>query len=143
MDGNRNGHAVRKVITYGTFDLFHLGHLRLLERARALGTHLTVAVSTEEFNASKGKVATCPFGERLAIVGGLSVVDAVISEESWDQKRRDIVDHGIEVFVMGSDWDGEFDELRDLCEVVYLPRTPGFSTRERVAAIRSTSALDE
>lgn len=131
---------MRKVITYGTFDLFHLGHLRLLERLRLLGDHLTVAISTDEFNALKGKRAVVPWEERAAIVLACKAVDAVIPEHTWEQKRRDIETLGISVFGMGSDWAGKFDELRDLCNVVYLPRTEGISStmlRERVQAWRA------
>lgn len=132
-----------RVITYGTFDLFHLGHLRLLQRARALGDHLTIGVSTDEFNQRKGKQAVCSLEERTAILGSLRCVDEVILECSWEQKRSDIVSRGISIFAMGSDWQGHFDELRALCSVVYLPRTEGISTRERVAhIIRGRSVID-
>jgi len=120
--------TVRTVLTYGTFDLFHIGHLRLLERAKGLGDRLIVGVSTDEFNSVKGKAATMPFEERSAIVASLRCVDAVIPETSWDQKKRDIADHYVSVFVMGNDWDGEFDYLMDICEVAYLDRTDGIST---------------
>lgn len=119
---------MRKVITYGTFDLFHMGHLRLLERLKALGDHLTVAVSTDAFNAGKGKAATVCYEERAHILTALRCVDDVIPENDWAQKREDIARLGIHVFGMGSDWAGKFDELKDLCEVVYLPRTEGIST---------------
>lgn len=132
---------MRKVITYGTFDLFHMGHLRLLERLRALGDHLTVAVSTDGFNAGKGKQATVCYEERAHILAALRCVDAVIPEESWEQKVTDIRDLGIAVFGMGSDWDGKFDELKSLCEVVYLPRTEGISTTLLKESIASPSAL--
>lgn len=128
---------MRKVITYGTFDLFHLGHLRLLERLRLLGDHLTVAISTDEFNAVKGKRAVVPWEERAAIVLACKHVDSVIPEHTWEQKRTDIEALGIAVFGMGSDWAGKFDDLRDLCNVVYLPRTEGISStmlKERVHA---------
>jgi glycerol-3-phosphate cytidylyltransferase len=124
-----------RIITYGTFDMFHLGHLRLLERARSLGDHLTVGVSTDEFNRRKGKRAVCCLEERTAILRSLRCVDEVILECSWEQKRSDIVSRGISIFVMGSDWQGHFDELLALCSVVYLPRTEGISTRERLAHI--------
>ena len=117
-------------ITYGTFDLFHIGHLRILERTRALCDRLVVGVSTDEFNALKGKRTAVPFDDRAAIVAALRCVDQVIPEESWDQKRHDIASHSVDVMVMGDDWRGTFDDLADLCEVVYLPRTPGISTTE-------------
>lgn len=117
-------------ITYGTFDLFHIGHLRILERTSALCDRLVVGVSTDEFNAVKGKRTAVPFDDRAAIVAALRCVDEVIPEESWDQKRHDITRHSVDVMVMGDDWRGKFDDLADLCEVVYLPRTPGISTTE-------------
>ncbi len=119
---------MRKVITYGTFDLFHMGHLRLLERLRALGDHLTVAVSSDAFNLAKGKTATVCYEERAHILRALRCVDEVIAEEAWDQKIDDIRRLAIQVFGMGSDWDGRFDDLKSLCEVIYLPRTEGIST---------------
>ena len=117
-------------ITYGTFDLFHIGHLRIIERARALCDRLVVAVSTDEFNSVKGKRTAVPYADRAEIVAALRCVDMVIPEESWDQKPGDIKRHGVDVLVMGDDWRGTFDGLQSLCEVVYLPRTPGISTTE-------------
>lgn len=117
-----------RVLTYGTFDLFHIGHLRLLERLRVLGDHLTVAVSTDEFNALKGKTSLVPYADRAALVAACRFVDAVIPEDTWGQKREDVVRLGIDVFGMGGDWEGHFDELRDVCQVVYLPRTAGISS---------------
>lgn len=139
---------MRKVITYGTFDLFHMGHLRLLERLRALGDHLTVAVSTDEFNALKGKASVVCFAERAHIVRALRCVDEVIPENTWAQKHTDIPELKISVFGMGDDWRGKFDELRDLCEVVYLPRTEGISTtliRQSIASpdVGRVTALSE
>jgi glycerol-3-phosphate cytidylyltransferase len=119
---------VRKVLTYGTFDLLHIGHLNLLERLRALGDHLTVAVSTDEFNAGKGKKCVIPYADRARLIGALSCVDVVIPECSWEQKTGDIVAHEIAIFGMGHDWTDKFNELKPLCEVVYLPRTEGVST---------------
>lgn len=126
------------VVTYGTFDLLHMGHLRLLERAAALGDGLAVGVSTDEFNAVKGKRCVVPYGERAALVSALRVVTQVFPEESWDQKAEDITRLGAGVFVMGTDWEGKFDHLGALCRVVYLPRTRGISTtdlRLRTAAL--------
>lgn len=119
---------MRTVITYGTFDLFHVGHLRILERARALGDRLVVAISTDEFNLLKGKRSVIPFASRAEIVAGLSCVDHVIAEENWDQKVEDIQKWKASVFVMGADWDGKFDDLKQHCEVVYLARTDGVSS---------------
>lgn len=117
------------VITYGTFDLFHVGHLRLLERARAMGDRLVVGVSTDEFNASKGKSATVSFDQRRAILAALRCVDLIIPERSWAQKEGDILEHGVGLFVMGDDWRGKFDHLQTpSCRVEYLARTSGIST---------------
>ena len=128
MSGAIPGKNMRKIITYGTFDLFHMGHLRLLERLRELGDHLTVAVSTDDFNAEKGKASVVCFQERAHIVSALRCVDDVIPEQSWDQKRSDIIHRSIDIFGMGDDWVGKFDELKAVCQVVYLPRTEGIST---------------
>ena len=122
----RNGKII--VITYGTFDLFHVGHVNLLERARAYGDFLIVAVSTDEFNSEKGKKSFFSFEERRKIVQACRYVDLVIPEENWDQKREDIKTHGVDIFLMGNDWVGEFDSLADICEVRYLDRTPGISS---------------
>jgi glycerol-3-phosphate cytidylyltransferase len=118
----------KNVITYGTFDLFHVGHLRLLHRLRALGDRLIVAVSTDEFNRTKSKRSLIPYEQRAEIVANLRIVDEVIPEESWDQKVDDIKRHDIHVFGIGDDWAGKFDFLKPHCEVVYLPRTHGISS---------------
>ena len=118
----------RTVLTYGTFDLFHIGHLRLLERLAQLGDRLIVGVSTDEFNAEKGKHSLIPFEDRAAIVAALGIVDQVIPEHGWNQKAQDIRELDVDVFGMGSDWRGKFDHLGDLCEVVYLDRTEGLSS---------------
>jgi glycerol-3-phosphate cytidylyltransferase len=119
---------MRTVITYGTFDLFHYGHLRLLERLRALGDHLIVAVSTDEFNAQKGKRSFMPYEQRAQIVAALRMVDRVIPESSWEQKLADVEKYSVDVFGIGDDWKGKFDFLEPYCEVVYLPRTEGVSS---------------
>lgn len=119
---------MKKVITYGTFDLFHVGHLNILKRAKALGDYLVVAVSSDKFNAIKGKKAYHSVADRVAILEAIQFVDEVIVEEGWDQKVNDIQEHNIDLFVMGDDWEGKFDYLKELCEVVYLPRTEGIST---------------
>lgn len=118
------------VLTYGTFDVFHYGHLQILKRAKALGDYLIVGVSTDQFNAIKGKTCTYPDHERMAIVEAIKYVDEVIPEESWDQKIRDVKENDVDVFVMGDDWTGKFDFLEDYCEVVYLPRTKNISSTE-------------
>jgi glycerol-3-phosphate cytidylyltransferase len=131
-----------RILPYGTFDLFHIGHLRLLERLRALGTHLTVGVSTDEFNERKGKMSIIPFEDRAAIVAACRFVDAVIPEHSWDQKPSDIARLDVQIFGMGHDWEGRFDDLQSLCQVVYLPRTDGISStalRGRMKSIDATS----
>jgi glycerol-3-phosphate cytidylyltransferase len=126
----RRNNGKRRVLTYGTYDLFHLGHVRLLARAKALGDVLIVGLSTDEFNAVKGKTCVMPFEQRRAMLEACRHVDLVIPETCWEQKRSDVVHHGIDTFVMGDDWAGKFDELKDLCSVLYLPRTPDISTTE-------------
>ena len=121
---------MKKVITYGTFDLFHYGHLRILERAKSFGDYLIVAVSTEEFNAVKGKSCIYPYEYRSIIVASIKYVDQVIPENNWEQKVDDVKNYKIDVLVMGDDWEGKFDCLSSLCHVVYLPRTPTISTTE-------------
>lgn len=121
---------MKTVITYGTFDLFHFGHLMLLKRLRALGDRLVVAVSSDEFNHLKGKKTVIPYAQRAAIVESLKYVDLVIPEDNWEQKRRDIIEHKADIFAMGDDWVGKFDDLEDLCDVVYLPRTRDISTTD-------------
>lgn len=120
----------KTVLTYGTFDLFHIGHLNLLERAAKLGERLVVAVSTDEFNAGKGKKSIIPFEHRSRIVAALRCVDLVIPELTWDQKTRDVEEQGVDVFVMGDDWEGKFDFLKPKCEVVYISRTSDISSTE-------------
>jgi glycerol-3-phosphate cytidylyltransferase len=127
---------MKKVITYGTFDLFHVGHLNILKRAKALGDYLVVAVSSDEFNAIKGKKCIIPDYERMAIVEAIQYVDEVIPENSWEQKVDDVKNLGIDVFVMGDDWTGKFDFLKEYCEVVYLPRTPDISSTEIKAKMK-------
>ena len=127
------------VLTYGTYDLFHVGHVRLLQRLRALGDRLVVAVSTDEFNASKGKEATYPFEQRAEIVQACRYVDEVIAETAWEQKPTDIEQTGATVLGMGDDWVGRFDHLSAFgVRVVYLPRTPLVSTTSLIAEIRSS-----
>jgi len=120
----------KKVITYGTFDLFHRGHLNILRRAKDLGDYLVVAVSSDAFNAIKGKKSYHSDEDRVAILEAITYVDKVILENSWDQKVKDVTDHEIDLFVMGDDWEGEFDFLKEYCEVVYLPRTEGVSSTQ-------------
>ncbi len=119
---------MKKVITYGTYDLFHIGHLNLLKRAKELGDYLIVAVSSDEFNKGKGKVCKISDKDRMEIVKAIRYVDEVILETSWDQKIKDVTEKNVDIFVMGDDWEGKFDFLKEYCEVVYLPRTEGIST---------------
>ncbi len=119
---------MKKVITYGTFDLLHIGHINILRRAKEYGDYLIVAISSDEFNALKGKKAYYTFEQRKAILEAIRYVDEVIPEHTWDQKVEDVNKHNVDVFVMGDDWEGEFDFLHEHCEVVYLPRTVGIST---------------
>lgn len=132
---------MKKVITYGTFDLLHVGHVHLLRRARELGDHLTVAVSTDRFNEGKGKKTILPFAERLEIVRSLRDVDEVIPESSWEQKADDVRRLQIDVFAIGDDWAGKFDFLKPLCQVVYLPRTPGVSSSRLKAELERLQAV--
>lgn len=118
----------KTILTYGTYDLLHKGHILLLERAKQLGDHLIVGLSTDSFNREKDKECVYPYADRFLIVSAIKYVDQVIPEETWDQKADDIKRYGVDVLVMGDDWKGKFDSLRDHCEVVYLPRTPGIST---------------
>ncbi len=121
---------MKKVITYGTFDLLHYGHINILRRAKELGDYLIVAVSTDEFNWNqKQKKCYFSYEQRKALVEAIRYVDEVIPETCWDQKVSDAQKYGVDVFVMGDDWQGKFDFLKDEgVEVVYLPRTPDIST---------------
>ena len=119
---------MKKVITYGTFDLLHAGHINILRRARELGDYLIVVLSTDEFNAIKNKKAYYSYEDRKLILEAIRYVDEVIPEYNWEQKIDDVVGNQVDVFVMGDDWKGKFDFLKDYCEVIYLPRTKGIST---------------
>lgn len=120
----------KRVITYGTFDMFHIGHLKLLQRLAALGDELIVAVSTDEFNEIKNKTVIIPYEQRAEIVQNIKCVDKVIPEENWDQKISDIKKYDIALFAMGDDWKGKFDFLKEHCEVQYLERTKDISTTQ-------------
>lgn len=120
---------MKRVITYGTFDLLHYGHIRLLQRARALGDYLIVALSTDEFNRDeKGKVSYFSYEERKNMLEAIRCVDLVIPETCWEQKISDIDEYKVDIFVMGNDWEGKFDFLKEKTKVVYLERTPEIST---------------
>jgi glycerol-3-phosphate cytidylyltransferase len=120
---------MKRIITYGTFDLLHYGHINLLKRAKLLGDYLIVALSTDEFNwEGKQKRSYFPYEIRKQLIESIRYVDLVIPEQSWDQKKSDIGEYHIDIFVIGDDWKGEFDFLKEYCEVVYLSRTPEVST---------------
>jgi len=131
----------RTVLTYGTFDLFHFGHVRLLQRLAKMGDRLIVACSTDEFNAVKGKKTVVPYENRVEVLEACRYVDLVIPETDWAQKRQDVQHYDVDVFAMGDDWAGKFDDLADLCDVVYLPRTENVSTTDlKRAVIRTQNA---
>ena len=120
---------MRRVITYGTFDLLHYGHINLLRRAKARGDYLIVALSSDEFNwKEKQKKCYFSYEQRKTLLESIRYVDLVIPENCWEQKRTDVHEYHIDTFVIGDDWEGKFDFLKDYCEVVYLPRTEGIST---------------
>ncbi|MBU5429192.1 glycerol-3-phosphate cytidylyltransferase [Kineothrix sp. MSJ-39] len=122
---------MKKVITYGTFDLLHYGHVNLLRRAKELGDYLIVALSTDEFNWNeKQKKCYFSYEKRKQLLEAIRYVDLVIPEESWEQKVSDVQEFKVDTFVIGDDWKGKFDFLKDYCEVVYLPRTPEISTTQ-------------
>jgi glycerol-3-phosphate cytidylyltransferase len=119
---------MKRILTYGTFDLTHLGHINLLKRAKQLGDYLIVGLSTDEFNAGKGKSSIFPYAHRKVILEAIRYVDLVIPEASWEQKIIDVQKYCVDIFVMGDDWVGKFDFLKDYCQVIYLPRTNDIST---------------
>lgn len=121
---------MKRVLTYGTFDLMHYGHIRILKRARELGDYLIVAVSTDEFNAVKEKEAYHNYETRKKMLEAIRYVDLVIPESNWEQKKEDVLKYDVDVLVMGDDWKGKFDELSKFCEVLYLPRTKDVSTTQ-------------
>ncbi len=119
---------MRRVITYGTFDTLHYGHIRLLRRARELGDFLIVAISTDDFNALKGKKAKFSFEDRKRDLEAIRYVDLVIPEHNWEQKITDVQEHNVDIFTIGDDWEGKFDFLKSQCEVHYMTRTPDISS---------------
>ena len=130
---------MKKVITYGTFDLLHYGHINLLKRAKALGDYLIVALSSDEFNSlEKNKKTYFTYEERKNMLEAIRYVDLVIPEKNWEQKKIDIKEYYIDIFVMGDDWKGKFDFLKDTSEVVYLTRTPEISTTMIKSELAST-----
>jgi glycerol-3-phosphate cytidylyltransferase len=131
------------LLTYGTFDMFHIGHLKLLERLAKLADKLIVAVSTDEFNLEKGKNVIIPYQQRADIIRAIRYVDMVIPENNWQQKVNDIKKYNVDIFAMGHDWQGKFDELKELCEVVYLPRTKDISTTKLKKTLKSFSNINK
>jgi len=132
---------MKRIITFGTFDVLHVGHIRILQRARLLGTHLTVGISTDALNWSKKQKKTVYSQfDRLEIVKAVAGVDEVFFEHSLEEKGEYIKQHAADVLVMGDDWAGKFDEFKSLCEVVYLPRTEGISTTQLLAEIRAIAS---
>lgn len=125
------------VLTYGTFDLFHVGHVRLLARLKNLGSRLIVGLSTDAFNEVKGKRTIIPFEQRKEILAACKYVDKIIPEDGWDQKVMDIKREGVDIFAMGDDWTGKFDFLEEHCNVIYIPRTQNISTTEVKALIKA------
>ncbi len=121
---------MKTIITYGTFDLFHFGHVRLLERLSKMCDQLIVGVSTDEFNALKGKAAFFSYEQRSEIIAACKYVTKVIPEQNWQQKSADIEQYDVDVFAIGDDWEGQFDHLNSQCEVLYLTRTDDISTTE-------------
>ena len=119
---------MKRVMTYGTFDLLHYGHINILKRAKSLGDYLIVGLSSDEFNELKGKKSVMSYEERKEILESIRYVDKVIKESNWEQKVDDVIKYNIDVFVIGDDWEGKFDFLKEYCEVVYLPRTKSIST---------------
>ena len=119
---------MKTVITYGTFDLIHRGHINILKKSKEMGDFLIVAISTDEFNQIKNKESYYSYEERKIIVEAIKYVDLVIAEENWDQKINDIKKYNVNIFIMGDDWEVKFDFLKDYCEVKYLARTEGIST---------------
>lgn len=126
------------ILTYGTFDLLHKGHIRLLKRAKALGDYLIVAISTDEFNAIKGKKSYFNYEDRKEILEAIKYVDEVIPETEWEQKISDVREYDVDIFVMGDDWTGKFDFLKEYCEVIYLPRTEGISATKIKSDLNET-----
>ena len=127
-----------RVVTFGTFDVFHIGHLSILERSRALGDWLAVGISTDALNQSKkGRPPVYSYEERARIVSALKCVDEVFAEHSMEEKRNYLLHHRADILVMGDDWRGRFDEFRDICRVEYLARTPSISTTVTIERIRA------
>jgi len=127
----------KTILTYGTFDMFHIGHLKLLQRLADLGDELIVAVSSDEFNKLKDKTVLIPYAQRAEIVANIKCVNKVISEDNWEQKVQDIQKYSVDIFAMGDDWEGKFDFLKEHCEVIYLERTKDISTTQLKKSLTS------
>lgn len=139
---------MKRILTYGTYDLLHYGHIRLLKRAKELGDYLIVALSTDEFNAIKGKHAYHSYETRKQMLEAIRYVDLVIPENDWNQKIDDVKKYQVDVTVMGGDWEGneKFEILKDYCEVIYLPRTQGVSTtkiKEELGLQRPLNSVEQ
>ena len=129
---------MKRILTYGTFDLLHYGHINLLRRAKELGDYLVVGLATDDFNKQKGKTSYFPYEQRKMLIESIRYVDLVIPETDWDQKREDIHKYHIDTFVLGDDWKGKFDFLREEgVEVIYLERTPEISTSQIKSELKS------
>lgn len=135
---------MKRVLTYGTYDLLHYGHIRLLKRAKELGDYLIVALSTDEFNEIKGKKAYYSYELRKQMLEAIRYVDLVIPEDTWEQKKSDVLTYNVDTVVMGSDWtdDEHFESLREYCDVVYLDRTEGISTTKIKVDLYSTENVN-
>ncbi len=132
----------KRVITYGTFDMFHIGHLELLKRLKNYADELIVAVSTDEFNEIKGKKTIIPYNQRARIVEAIKYVDRVIPENSWEQKIEDIKKYDIDILIMGDDWKGKFDFLKEYCDVKYIPRTKDISSTDLKNTLQTLSSIN-
>ena len=133
---------MKTILTYGTFDLFHIGHVRLLKRLSELGDRLVVGISSDEFNELKGKKSFFSYAERAEIISACKYVDEVFPEHNWEQKVSDVKRVGADIFAIGDDWNGQFDFLSDYCEVVYLPRTENISTTDIKKTLSSLNKSD-
>lgn len=128
---------MRKIITYWTFDILHIGHLNILKRAKELWDYLIVWLSTDEFNSLKNKKSFFSYEERKKILESIKYVDLVIPENNWGQKNKDIIKHKVNIFVIWNDWEWKFDKLKNVCEVVYLSRTKNISTTNLKSKIKN------